>query len=1024
MDHPQEPRRIGPYRLEELLGRGGMGEVFRAFDERLRRPVAVKRVRSDSELTPGRRERFLREARMAARLSHPGIVQIHDLVFTDDGDWVVMEHVPGRSLAEVERRGGLALRQALEVARQIAEALAEAHGSGIVHRDLKAENVLLTETGRAKILDFGLAKDLTPEDRQATLTLEGEVMGTCHTMAPEQARGQPVGRPADLFSFGVLLYELVTGVSPFRGRTALESLHKVAREPHLRATALRPELPPGLADLLDRLLAKEPAERPADAAEVASTLTRLLAGGTTAGLGPPPAAETGDEAWNGGWDEALGQATTGSRLAPRVSSPTDSAPRGPARSRRGVGIAAAVLGLLAVAGLLVLGPQLTAREVLHVAVRVDSGDGDSGQDGDLRAAGAGVRIAALDALAGLHRTVGLDAERLGGGGSPAAIARALAADEILHLEVVPQGREATVTLSRLDAEGGFVAGEALVLALAPEQALSLANAVRAAVRRVYPERARSAAPAPEVTADDYAAWLELRRRVDGGHALSAEERQRLQGLLASSPRFLEGHLLAAEAARAAADLEEARSAARTAAGLDPGDARPLAVLLRIELDAGREAEAAEILTRLEELAPGDLRPLTARARWLERRGELSEARQLWQQAAERRPSWHHLRSLAHLEIRLGEHDAARRHLEAALAVSPGNPAVVAKLAELELLYGDLERAETLYRQLLERGPQRAWLNNLGQVLYLLGRWDEAAQTAREAVALDPDHTPSRLSWADAELAAGRGETAMALYRQIAEELQTSAASRTLSALERMTRAQALARLGEARGAVELTLETLADHGDNADVIYLAALVFSLTGDRNAALVHAQKARELGLDARWLHLPAFDVLADDPEFQRLRSFSQGGGGGGPPSGLAGRTPGSTPTELVPVGSRVISPKRGETPPRSTLREGAPEDAPEDVRLREVKGLSSGTSCTRYSYSPAATPPQSSGGWPKMPPAWGETPAKGPFSGSQGFSRPSVRRWRKTSSGCQPEGTPAKFHCTESEGCLADQLHWTA
>lgn len=277
-----EITRIGPYRLEEELGSGGMGVVYRAHDERLDRPVAVKLIKPDKSLDPKARERFRREARASARLSHPAIVQTYDLIETEEADAIVLELVAGISLASLLAAGPVELPQALSLAREIAEALAEAHGKGIIHRDLKAENVFVTPSGHAKVLDFGLAKHLDQTSTQ--LTADGVVLGTCRAMSPEQAQGQEVDHRADLFSFGTLLYELVTGQSPFLGQTAAATLWLVCSHRPKPVRALNPQVPEKLSGLIQNLLEKQPLLRPVSAQSVADTLAAIAVGYRPAAL--------------------------------------------------------------------------------------------------------------------------------------------------------------------------------------------------------------------------------------------------------------------------------------------------------------------------------------------------------------------------------------------------------------------------------------------------------------------------------------------------------------------------------------------------------------------------------------------------------------------------------------------------------------------------------------------------------------------------------------------------------------------
>src|SRR5436305_2044523 len=266
---------IGGYRILKTLGRGGMGEVFLAWDERLQRELAVKRIRHDSALTATLRQRLLREAQAAARLSHPAIVHIYDLKEDPAGDCIVMEYVPGQTLAEALTVRPFEPAHAARLGREIASGLAAAHAAGIVHRDLKTENVILTPSGNAKILDFGLAKPFVSAAGDPSLTERGGVVGTCRSMSPEQARGGEVDGRSDLFSLGVLLYEVLTGEHPFRGATSLESIAQVLKHHPPRVDVIRPGVPPRLGLLVERLLAKDAADRPQSAEEVVRELEAI-----------------------------------------------------------------------------------------------------------------------------------------------------------------------------------------------------------------------------------------------------------------------------------------------------------------------------------------------------------------------------------------------------------------------------------------------------------------------------------------------------------------------------------------------------------------------------------------------------------------------------------------------------------------------------------------------------------------------------------------------------------------------------
>lgn len=259
-----------------------MGQVFSAYDERLDRRVALKNISPDKAGEPRARERFLREARIAARLDHPSLVHVHDILDDASGSWIVMELVEGETLATLVKTGPLPVERCVDLGLEIAQGLAAAHAAGILHRDLKTENVLVTTPkdgapggGHAKILDFGLSKPLEPGDWGATLTKSGELIGTPRAMSPEQAQGLAVDARSDLFAFGVLLYEILSGDSPFLGPGPVETLNKVCHDAPEPIRDKVTDLPNPLGRLIDTLLAKDPTERPESAQRVVEMLRGL-----------------------------------------------------------------------------------------------------------------------------------------------------------------------------------------------------------------------------------------------------------------------------------------------------------------------------------------------------------------------------------------------------------------------------------------------------------------------------------------------------------------------------------------------------------------------------------------------------------------------------------------------------------------------------------------------------------------------------------------------------------------------------
>src|SRR3954469_14530616 len=275
------------YELEELCGSGGMSTVFRARDRQLDRRVAIKILHQRYLEDPEYVERFRREARAVARLSHPNIVTVIDRGEDDGRQYIVFEHVDGENLKElVQRSGRLPVRDAVELALAVADGLAFAHTHGLVHRDVKPQNVLLSREGGVKVTDFGIARSL---DVEHGVTQTGTVLGTGEYLAPEQASGKPVSPATDVYSLGVVLWELLVGDVPFTGENFVAVALRHVNEPAPSLRERRPDVPPRLEAAVDRALAKDPAHRFPSMTAFAKELRACLA--EVDGHAPPPPAE-------------------------------------------------------------------------------------------------------------------------------------------------------------------------------------------------------------------------------------------------------------------------------------------------------------------------------------------------------------------------------------------------------------------------------------------------------------------------------------------------------------------------------------------------------------------------------------------------------------------------------------------------------------------------------------------------------------------------------------------------------------
>ncbi len=277
--------KLGPYEIKSSLGAGGMGEVYRATDTRLGRDVALKLLPPEMANHPERLARFQREAKSLDQLDHPNIVTIYSVEECDGVHFLTMQLVEGQPLDRVIPAGGLQLPEIVEIATALSDALAAAHDKGIVHRDLKPANVMLSKEGRVKVLDFGLAKDVTaPDAAGATLTSDhqtqaGVVMGTPAYMSPEQTSGRPIDHRTDIFSLGVVLHEMSTGRRPFDGHSSAELISAILRDTPPPVTQSRPDLPSGLARIVRRCLEKDPQHRVQTARDVSNEFRDLKSSG-------------------------------------------------------------------------------------------------------------------------------------------------------------------------------------------------------------------------------------------------------------------------------------------------------------------------------------------------------------------------------------------------------------------------------------------------------------------------------------------------------------------------------------------------------------------------------------------------------------------------------------------------------------------------------------------------------------------------------------------------------------------------
>jgi eukaryotic-like serine/threonine-protein kinase len=396
----------GRYQLHTMLGRGGMAAVWAGIDTRLDRPVAVKVLDGAASADSMMVQRFDQEARTVARLAHPNVVAVYDVGIEGNVPYLVMELVEGQDLQRRVASGPLDVGQALGIAAQVCDALAAAHRAGVVHRDIKPANILLTRAGTVKICDFGIAR--LQQATQVQLTRPATTVGTSEYMAPEQAAGGPLDARTDLYSFGCVLYAMLTGGPPFSGDSPVRVLWQQIHEPPPPLAARREGIPAELQALILELLSKNPADRPEGAADVRARLARLAdspaAMAATAGAavlaGPPPAAAY-----------ARAAVVTPTRTMPAIDTQEQSPTRGGFRLGP-VGIAAVAI-CAAVVTALVVALLSAGTRTPQAAGPANTGDGSTSTSASAAASTAaapGTAAAVLAAIQAQVRAGQLDAD--------------------------------------------------------------------------------------------------------------------------------------------------------------------------------------------------------------------------------------------------------------------------------------------------------------------------------------------------------------------------------------------------------------------------------------------------------------------------------------------------------------------------------------------------------------------------------------------------------------------------------------
>jgi eukaryotic-like serine/threonine-protein kinase len=835
---------IGPYQVVRQLGAGGMGVVWLAEDTRLNRKVALKTVKTaDADTTEGR-QRLLREARAAAALNHPHIAAVHDVLDINGQVIVVFEHVEGETLSARLHRGPMSVAEAVEVAWQLADALAAAHSQGIIHRDLKPSNVVLGPESRAKVLDFGIAR-MVPAGADmlasAPGTLGGGLVGTPGYAAPEQYLSRNVDGRADLYALGIMLYEMIVGRRPFAGNDAMAIAAAALRDaaPRLSSSGLR--VPSALDTLVASLLERDPEKRPASGDEVLVELNPLRDAESS----------------------PLARRTVLLRRKLPLSTKIVSA----------VALAVSVGAIVFV----VMSNRRTGPESPVIAVLpLSNMSGDATND----YLGAGLAESLITSLAAVPKVTVLsrsavDESRLQNP-DRASFVRSLDASYIVtgSVQSVSDQLRVTLNLERPDASvawGETVQGPSRDLfELQTRLATLLANAI--VDQTPSAERATPAAPITSNEAAQLAYWKGRafldRRDLTGNIQAAMTEFERA---IAADPTFATAHAGLAEAewqvyiqSNDKKWAQRAVESTQRALALEP-DRPTVRYIAALTLwRSGRYADADAEVQRALALQPTYEDALSLHATLLMRQGKVDDGLAEFQKIMARRPN----AVSVHTDMGIALYNASRYaealiSLEKAIALSPGSAVTLTRAGASAQQLGDTKRALEYYEKANSIQPRSETFSNMGTIYYGLRDYEKAAAAYEGALLIRPISAVTNRNLGDAYTRLGRLEDARRVYRTAVSqaEAEVSVSSSDARAIARLAVYQAKA--GDDAAATRSVKRALALAPKDAQVLLREGVVHAIAGRIAQALDAIERAIANGLSPH--------AVADEDDFAKLRSL---------------------------------------------------------------------------------------------------------------------------------------------------------
>ena len=862
---------IAHYQILRKLGKGGMGEVFLARDEKLGRKVALKVLPPEAAGNQERLERFRREAKAVAALNHPNIVTIYSVEEVDGLHFLTMEYVEGKTLSEVVPKSGLSLERFFEIAVSLADALSKAHEKGIIHRDLKPRNVMVDRDGRIRVLDFGLAKllptapvgGMDPDSTEPTevLTGEGKVVGTTPYMSPEQLRGRSLDARSDIFSLGILLYWMSTGHHPFSRDNSADVISAILSANPPPVTELKEDTPRHLGRVIRHCLEKDPSHRFQTALDVRNEL------------------------------EGLQEEVSSGTAARSSESLFPVEPESRATLWRNLALAAATAVAILAAILVVRSCTKPLPDLETLAVLPFSNlTGDSAYDhlGEVFSSGLMDRLSNIYGVQLVSRS---EVARLVQEGlSATEIGRRLEAGSVIEVEILREGPQMRVVVSLTDSATNFVLWTepyessssglpALEDATARDLESFLAIPLTASERRQLPER-------PELTRA-YEHYVRGRRFL----ATGLEDPRGVESAADNFRQAIRLHpdLSIAHAALSESlwqlyhgdldseNLEQARQQALLALEGDPNLPAAHVALARVQRSSGEIDASIESLQEAERDHPNPDQVYRELAGSYERVGEVEVAEDHYRTATSLdEEEWLSWNGLGVLLFRLGRLEEARHAFETAIRWAPdGIYRPLENLGTTYLYKADFDKALEVYERIPGPVAYAIHATNVATAYFFKGEMDKAVENFALAVELNPKDAYLRRNYGDVLLRTGSPEAAEAEYREAValmnEQLAVSPDDPDLLGRRAMYRAKAgdcQTALSEADALRESSPRTASGGHD-------FAYIYALCGSRDQALVAVREAIELGVSPKLIvQEDEFAALREDPEFQALTRGSEG------------------------------------------------------------------------------------------------------------------------------------------------------